>query len=576
MAKTLKRTLRKSTAPAPARRVRRVRKITSKRQGYAAPFMSAVVKSAESNQLQDPFHSNYGISRGHKKILSPMYTPQTLVKVALGSSVLKQCVDAYRVNIESYGHTLEYIGDDGGDKRPEVLAEKRKLESFLMYPSCDTSTLQEIREKSRTDKEITGARYFEVSRNQKGEIVLFTEAASATMRMTIKDREHTDFTIKVPDPDGEGWVDKDVCKSFRRFVQIGKNNRKVFFKEFGDPRAIDPKDGKVNEDLAIEDQATEIYMDAIYMPGTPYGVPRWIGAIAAILGTRESEIVNLNFFRENAIPAMAVLVSGGMLTEESFDKIADYITASKGADSMNRVIVLEASSDDTQGTIDQHPPAPQIKMEPMADKRQSEGMFGVYEEAGTKKVRSTMRLPPIHIGLAEEYTKATAAASQRVAEAQVFLPERTSFDNFMNNKVLSTYEPKYHRFKTLGPQINDPDSLSRMLDTFHRSGGLTPNVVIKLANAMLDVHIKKVDSPWGDVPIQYTSQALMNGADVKGLEDFTNPLKDLEDDDSDDDEETPVNDNVAAMVRRVIRKELHAIATELEDLRSQTFAKQAD
>ncbi len=571
MAKKLKKTLRKTTPTRTAKPQRRARKITSKRQGYAAPFMATVTKNGNSKQLVDPFESNYGLTRGHKKILTPMYTPQTLVKVALGSSVLKQCIEAYRVNIESYGHTLEYIGEDGQEDRPEVKKEKRNLESFLRFPSNDTSTLQEIREKSRVDKEITGARYFEISRNQRGEIVLFTDAASATMRMTVKDAEPTDFTIKVPDTDGDGWMDKDVCKSFRRFVQIGKSNKKVFFKEFGDPRPIDPKDGRVNDSLDIEDQATEIYMDAIYMPASPYGVPRWIGALAAILGARESELVNLNFFRENAIPAMAVLISGGMLTEDSFDKISDYITASKGQDSMNRVIVLEASSDDTQGTIDQHPPAPQIKMEPMSDKRQSEGMFGVYEESGTKKVRSTMRLPPIHIGLAEEYTKATAAASQRVAELQVFHPERTSFDNFINNKVISTYEPQYYRFKTLGPQINDPDSLSRMLDTFHRTGGLTPNIVIKLANAMLDVHIEKVKDEWGDLPIQFTSQALMNGADVKGLEDFTNPLKDLEDDDSEDDD-NPVNDNVAAMVRRVIRKELHTIATELDDLRSQTFA----
>jgi capsid portal protein len=101
-----------------------------------------------------------------------------------------------------------------------------------------------------------------------------------------------------------------VPRYFRRYAQISPGTlERVYFKEFGDPRIIDPKTGEVAPDLPFEEQATEIYMDAQYIPGHLYGVPKWIGILPAILGSREAEEVNLNFFRENAIPAMAVLVS---------------------------------------------------------------------------------------------------------------------------------------------------------------------------------------------------------------------------------------------------------------------------
>src|SRR3546814_11336195 len=90
------------------------------------------------------------------------------------------------------------------------------------------------------------------------------------MRNTRKDKKPTTYSLPVRTADGK-IVQRMWSKHFCRFVQVSATGQKIFFKEFGDPRSIDPKDGKVR-DLPFDEQATEIYHDMLYSPGETYGM----------------------------------------------------------------------------------------------------------------------------------------------------------------------------------------------------------------------------------------------------------------------------------------------------------------
>lgn len=475
--------------------------------------------------ISDPFVGMYELGATGNQPIRPMYDFNMLAALVQKSNILRQCIEAYVVNIESFGYTLEYIGPEGEEGSEEAKAEKVRLESFLALPNAEQS-LRTMRERSRWDMETYGARAFEIIRNPQGEITSMVHVPSFSLRMTRREADPVMVEVSIPNPaDPSQTIDKTLPRFFCRYVQLTASGmRRVYFKEFGDPRSIDPTDGTVNDTLSIEDQATEILYLNIYTPGHIYGLPRWIGNVPAILGSRESEMVNLNFFRENAIPAMAVLISGGTLTQDSFEIIEQYLNQVKGQKAMQRILLLEASADDTAGSVDHGPTAPKIDMKPMISERQQEGLFQDYDQKNQQKIRSSFRLPPIYAGRAEDYTRASAQASILTAENQIFIPERQAFDDIMNTYILRSYNPRFWRYKSMGVPVTDPESLATMLEAFEKSGALTPNIVIKIANKMLGVDIKPVMEDWGDYPFSAVMSYINKGAMIEGLDDFVKEI----------------------------------------------------
>lgn len=546
------------------------RTIRGSREGYSKPFMPLLENvSKKAIQFTDPFEYGDTEQLASRQVIQPPYPFTLLSNAARSNSALNQAVEAYVVNIESYGYQLEFTGPVGKEHLPRYQAEKAKAVDLLEHPTGDKS-LRRIREDRRRDLEYLGMGYIEVGRDMAGRITWLEHIQSITMRKTSKDLEPTEYTMPVRLSDGT-ITTKTWYKYFRRYVQMGRHGKFIYFKEFGDPRPIDPNTGNVNYDLPIEEQATEVYCDELYTPGTRYGLPRWLGALPDILGLRESEIVNLNFFRENAIPAMAVLISGGALTEESYDKVVNVINQAKGQDAMHRILILEAASDDTTGDLSgTAPPAPRIELKPLTE-RQADGLFKEYQDAGKKKIRSTMRLPALFTGDTEEYTKATSQSGIRVAETQIFAPERSRWDDFVNRYILPTLGVSNWRFRSLGPSVYDPDTLSTMVDRFGRGGAMTPNIMIKIANQVLDVQIPPVEDDWGNIPFGYTLDMVAAGKQVKGFEDTFVAIQDAAmtaDTTAAPGKDTPAsaNDNQQAKVKSLIRR-------SLVDMTDDIFAK---
>lgn len=474
-----------------------------------------------SKQIEDPFKQFYtSIQGGDLAITEPPYNFAALLRMTQENAMLRQCIEALVTNVEGHGYRMVYVGPDGGEEGDAAVKELEALEGFFDTPN-DSYSLIELRTRCRWDLESLGNAYIEVARNKKGEITAAWHIPAHLVRLTNVDIESTPVKAKMIRK--TGVIEQVIQKHFRRFVQL-VGTKKVYFKEFGDPRVVDPKDGKVNEAVGHEDSATEIIHLRLYNPASAYGLPRWITQVPSIKGSRQAELTNLEYFSDNAIPAMMILVSGGTVDQTSVDAVENHIQGARGRKAQNRIVVLEAKGDEHAAAENGTIAPPKIEVKSLQGDRQGDALFQEYEKDCHSKVRSAFRLPPIFVGLSEDYTYATAKTSFEVAESQVFGPERGIMDDVINRKLLSTWEVKNWQFRSNPPRISDPEEMLKAVETFNATGAMTPNTAIGLANELFDLDIPMIDDEWGNWPFEIV-KTLATAGRLKGLEGIAEKLE---------------------------------------------------
>lgn len=484
----------------------RVRVLT--RDAAESDAVAIAKNDVGSQQLQDPFVQSYESDpMSVTNVLRPPYKMETLKMLPIRNAILLQCIHAMVTNCHSFGWTLVYEGEKGKEQSAEALAEKVRIENLLDFPN-DHDSLGNMRVKAGTDYEVLGNGYFEVGRDATGNVSFYYHVPGEKVRLCKVDS--TPVPIKMTLMRNGKPVVITARRFFRRFVQMVGSD-KVYFKEFGDPRSIDPKTGNVNTTLPLEKQATEILHVPQYWSGSPYGIPCWVNNLPAILGMREAEMVNLQYFEDNAIPAMAVLVSGGTLAEDTLLELQEKFVNSKGRDQINRVVVIEAVADlDAAGDTDSAPPVPSLEIKPLRDAQQSDALFLAYDEASMAKIRGSFRLPPIYVGRSDDYTRATAESSAQLAEIQVFAPRRNVFDDVMNTKLLVYNQemPKFWRFRTNGSKLVDPALILQALTVLEALGAASPNLAIQIANDLFGLSLQPIEDDWGSKPFAFVKAEL--------------------------------------------------------------------
>ena len=454
----------------------------------------------------DPFDGYYGDG-----IIEPPYNLDWLVRLPEHSNMLGQCIEAMETNIDGFGFTLEPAFEfPEGDKAAE--AERKTLLHFFEFCNAELPYSQ-LRRRVRRDLEVLGNGYWEVIRDGKGDIVWLEHIEGHTMRLTQLDAEYTPVTYMIRDDDSNDLQEYPSRKRFRRYVQI-RDGKRVYFKEFGDPRLINARTGQVDDNAELP--ATEIIHFKLYCPYSPYGVPRWIGNWLAVEGSRQAEEVNYEYFENNTVPPMALLVAG-TLDDKVVERIEDFINDEmKGRKSFNKILVIEASPFEATlpGTSS---PKVSVQFVPLSDAQQKDSLFDNYDRTNREKIRSSFRLPPIFVGLTSDYTRATARESREVAEEQVFEPERADHDFVINRLLFPAMGVRYWKYKSLPPKVNDFEVMSGTLDTFSRCG-LTVREARDEISRLLNHPLSKVDdqSEWLNLPLQvYLAQLQKGGLEIE-------------------------------------------------------------
>ncbi len=368
-----KRATRKKSTRAPARKAR-VR--AADRVGIVkAHTIGAASRSTEllSNILEPIRESDV--------FLTPPYNVEKLTFLYENSTLLPPNIAAYVTNIDSLGHhfepKLDFEGLDADAKvadalffealallesqdakaavdqvreptPEEVETRKTKLKrqarielaraKSFFAGCCPGGSFIKLRKESRLDLESTGNAYWEILRTLVGAVARFQRAPSISMRITARDEEpvlNKEF-VMVSDL---RWEEKEQHRFFRRFVQLDDNAQpRVWFKEYGDPRVVSRNTGvayKTVEEMNKAENprgdkdvrpATEILHFKIPSPrDDAYGVPRWIGNLLSVMGSRMSEEVNFLYFDNKGVPPLAILVSGARLSGQTVERIQDFI-----------------------------------------------------------------------------------------------------------------------------------------------------------------------------------------------------------------------------------------------------------
>jgi len=520
-------------------------------------ILKAVVVSAKTQDpASRPGGEDLSSAFAAAGALEPPYDPEALCLLLEHSNSLRQNVDAYATNIDGFGHRFEPAIDfdaDDADQRvgdtlylerlatrdrgelaegaalsptDEEVAERKRelqqlarierarLESFFDF-CCFDHSFVDLRRRTRQDLEVTGNAFWEVLRDGRGEIARLVYVPSYSVRLLPLDREPVEVEDRVR-VSPVTFETVSARRRLRRYVQVQGTDR-VYFKSFRDPRVVSRRTGRVYPDAAalLDDDpadgpATEIVHFAIHSPRSPYGVPRWVGTLLSVLGSRQMEEVNYLYFENKSVPPLALLVSGGRLSEASVPRIERFIEENlKGKANFHKVLILEAEG----GTGGGDTTRAKIELRPLTDAQQQDALFQVYDERNIDKVGSAFRLPKLLRGESKDFNRATAESALRFAEDQVFQPERDEFDFLMNRQLLADLGIRFWRFRSQTPVTRDPERMTQMVEKLVRVGVLTPEEGRFLAGDIFNREFRKIGDDWTKRPITLTLAGIQTGVE---------------------------------------------------------------
>lgn len=441
--------------------------------------------------------------------ITPRNDMRGLARLVENSTILPQCIRAYKNNIAGFGIGIRYIEDV--EETPEMAAEFSRAEEIIELLNIEQDT-KEVFEDIIEARETYGISYLEVIRNIADEVVQI-EFIKETPTIS-KTRPLDPYITTTYYHHGQELERKKRYCKYKQ--EIG--GKTVYFKEFGDPRIMDLRDGKYlaeGESLDLEWQANELMEFTI---GTePYGTVRWIGQVLGVDGSRRAETLNNNYFINGRHTPLMIMVKGGTLTDESFTKLQQYMNDIKGEAGQHAFIVLETEATDARTDFDQQE-KPEIEVKDLASILQKDELFQNYLDNNRRKVQSSFQLPDLYVGYTTDFNRATAQTAQEVTEEQVFQPERKSLAWAINNRLLNGYRFQYVECYFLEPDITNPDDLYKLLTVANNAGGLTPNFAKRIIYEAYGEQAEDYPEEWGDIPLAYSkTQGSGAGFDLGGL-----------------------------------------------------------
>lgn len=288
-------------------------------------------------------------------------------------------------------------------------------------------------------------------------------------------------------------------RKFRKYKQT-VNGKTVYYKEFGDPRIMDPTSGEYVTELEFKSRANEIIEFAI---GTAtYGKVRWVGSILTVDGARRAESLNNNYFLNGRHTPLLIMVKGGSLTDDSFAKLKEYMNGIRGEAGQHSFMVLETEAADNRTGFNAEN-RPEVEVKDLAAILQKDELFQDYLENNRRKVQSAFQLPDLYTGYTTDFNRATAQTAMEVTEKQVFQPERRRLAWAINNRLLNCYQFKYVEVFFRAPDVSNPDDLYKLLTVCNNAGGLTPNKAKSVLYKALGETSEDFPEEWGDIPLAF-------------------------------------------------------------------------
>ena len=297
----------------------------------ADPVISAPIKKSDApSQVTVEEAVNAG------DWIEPPMMLEGLKNMVTESSILPQCIRAYKNNIAGFGIGIRYTVDQ--EETPEMKAEFDAITEVVELLNVDQDTKQ-VFENIVEARETYGIAYLEVIRNLDKEVQQIE-----FIKDTPSVRKSRPMEPYVEIPYFHHGKETKRRKKFRKYKQE-ICGRTVYFKEFGDPRIMDLRDGRYVPEgagLELRYQANEILEFAIGPQS--YGEIRWIGQILGVDGSRMAEGLNNNYFYNGRHTPLMIMIRNGTLTDASYSHLKEYMNDIKGENGQHGFLLLETES----------------------------------------------------------------------------------------------------------------------------------------------------------------------------------------------------------------------------------------
>lgn len=446
------------------------------------------------------------------------------VKRAIALERLRKHSGGWRQALRSGKTTLDFAPTDQDVEfrmariRAQMDLELMALES-LFSVATPGSTFTEVRRRMGSDLDSSGYGFFIMQRDGSGDLALFDHVPFTQMylRPIITTARGAPWYVRTKTPVRSTKITVDhvsIPRVYRSMVQIGMR-KDVYYKQYGCPLVVSAYDGRACRSATNlrlnEPQAVEAYHFSNYSPLTVYGTPPWEAASPVVSGVRDAQTVNANHFRNNGIPRMVVLISGGSLKPGADEKLKNLIEGhAKGIEKYGSILILEAESQRVgmgmQRTV--------IELKPLKEAIPDDALFQKYEANGRDTILSQYGLPKFILGLLEDVNKATATEGLAFVEKQAYQPRRFIFDAHMDNILMNEGISWWH-FVSNSPVARDPKTIAEITEIMARSNALTPNDMRPILAEIYNRPFAKFDNELADLPIEL-SKLGFGGAGLAG------------------------------------------------------------
>lgn len=466
--------------------------------------MSELVRKATNSTSIDEEQENQ--LTGQSGVIPTPYPIEQLQEIVGKSTILEQCVEAYRRNIVGFGAIPEYVEDSTvNEETPEMISEWQEVENIISHFNYDQS-FEDVFGDVIEDREITGNGYMEIIRDVSG-LPREGNRLNPAHMYTTKPSDLVDVDQNIQ---GQIITRK---RRFRKYIQdIG--TKKVYYKEFGDPRIMDCRTGDYVDNLEDEHQANEVLH--LKIGRDAYGVPRWIGQLIHMMGARMAEELNYRYFTQGRHTPMAIMLHNAELSPESEQQLQDYAKEVEGVNQSHKFLILEAEGLE-EGILDDERKNAKVEMKSLAEMLQQDALFLDYDESSRKKVQSSFRLPDIYVGRTMDFNRATADTARYITEEQVFEPERNSLEWIINHKLLPYFDIHLVRVEFNKPEISNAEEIVSVLKTGNELNALAPNDVRPILSELLGVNLEQFEGEEYDLPSNMATQGEESALNINTL-----------------------------------------------------------
>jgi len=192
-----------------------------------------------------------------------------------------------------------------------------------------------------------------------------------------------------------------------------------------------------------------------------------------------------------------------MVTDGSIQRLNEFFEERVQGKKNYASLVLIEGEPVGEGMKD--PAAMKMELKPLTEHQHSDALFKEYIQMNNDMIRRAFRLPPIFVGRAEDYNRAVAEASRKLAEEQIFGPERDMIDRIFSNTIIARLGLASVLFQSNKPNVTDNYELTQLLATAERSGGLTPRTSTRIVEDVTGMELPQPPTEINpDIPFSIT------------------------------------------------------------------------